>query len=60
MKHLLEKMLTECLTLAWQEWSPNNAGGASWLRSRTHTLLMYPCVFVIFFCVCVLGKTTVI
>lgn len=52
MKHLLEKMLTECLTLAWQEWLPNNSGG-SWLRSRTHTLLMYPCVFVIFFlCMC--------
>ena len=38
-KHLLEKMLSECLlTLVWQEWLPNNAGG-SWLQSRTETLL---------------------
>lgn len=40
-KHLLEKMSTECLTLAWQEWLPSNTGG-SWLTSRVDTLFVLP------------------
>lgn len=46
MKHLLKKMSTKCLTLAWQEWLPNNAGG-SWLKSSIDTLFC-PRVFVTF------------
>lgn len=51
MKHLLEQMWTECLTLAWQEWLPNNAGG-SWLKPGLADTLMSSCVSVAVFDVC--------
>lgn len=44
---LAGKMSTECLTLAWQEWLPNNAGGG-WLKSRTDTLFLSSGVFLTF------------
>lgn len=47
MKHLLEQMWTECLTLAWQEWLPNNAGG-SWLKPGLADTLMSSCLSNIF------------
>lgn len=50
-KYLLEQMWTECLTLVWQEWLPNSAGG-SWLKPGLADTLISSCVSVAFIGVC--------